>query len=143
MLIEAEFLCEGGFICGKYAQSADGTKTCLQITVGGEGIRITGQLLQEIPEESAKGRPGGTDCFSKGRNQKMKLKKLTIDNIASIEHAEIDFDASPLAGEHLFLISGETERILRTNSSSRTRPFALTTAQTMISPVANPCRMYR
>ena len=38
----------------------------------------------------------------------MKLKKLTIENIASIEHAEIDFDASPLAGEHLFLISGET-----------------------------------
>ena len=38
----------------------------------------------------------------------MKLKKLTIDNIASIEHAEIDFDAAPLAGEHLFLITGET-----------------------------------
>ena len=26
----------------------------------------------------------------------MKLKKLTIENIASIEHAEIDFSASPL-----------------------------------------------
>ena len=38
----------------------------------------------------------------------MKLKKLTINNIASIEHAEIDFDAAPLANEHLFLISGET-----------------------------------
>ena len=38
----------------------------------------------------------------------MKLKKLTIENIASIERAEIDFDASPLANEHLFLISGET-----------------------------------
>ena len=38
----------------------------------------------------------------------MKLKKLTINNIASIEHAEIDFDAAPLAGERLFLISGET-----------------------------------
>lgn len=38
----------------------------------------------------------------------MKLKKLTIENIASIERAEIDFDASPLADEHLFLISGET-----------------------------------
>ena len=38
----------------------------------------------------------------------MKLKKLTIDNIASIEHAEIDFSASPLADERLFLITGET-----------------------------------
>ncbi len=38
----------------------------------------------------------------------MKLKKLTIDNIASIEHAEIDFNDSPLAGERLFLITGET-----------------------------------
>ena len=38
----------------------------------------------------------------------MKLKQLTIDNIASIEHAVIDFDAEPLANEHLFLISGET-----------------------------------
>ena len=38
----------------------------------------------------------------------MKLKKLTIENIASIERAKIDFDASPLADEHLFLISGET-----------------------------------
>ena len=38
----------------------------------------------------------------------MKLKKLTIDNIASIEHAVIDFDAAPLANERLFLITGET-----------------------------------
>ena len=38
----------------------------------------------------------------------MKLKKLTIENIASIERAEIDFDATPLAGEHLFLLPGET-----------------------------------
>ena len=38
----------------------------------------------------------------------MKLKRLTIDNIASIEHAVIDFDAAPLADEHLFLITGET-----------------------------------
>ena len=38
----------------------------------------------------------------------MKLKKLTIDNIASIEHAVIDFDAAPLADERLFLITGET-----------------------------------
>ncbi len=38
----------------------------------------------------------------------MKLKKLTIDNIASIEHAEINFDAAPLRDERLFLITGET-----------------------------------
>ena len=38
----------------------------------------------------------------------MKLKQLIIDNIASIEHGEINFDAAPLAGEHLFLITGET-----------------------------------
>ena len=38
----------------------------------------------------------------------MKLKKITIDNIASIEHAVIDFDAAPLANERLFLITGET-----------------------------------
>ena len=38
----------------------------------------------------------------------MKLKQLIIDNIASIEHAEINFDAAPLAGERLFLITGET-----------------------------------
>ena len=38
----------------------------------------------------------------------MKLKQLIIDNIASIEHAEINFDAAPLADEHLFLIAGET-----------------------------------
>ena len=38
----------------------------------------------------------------------MRLKKLTIENIASIEHAIIEFDATPLADEHLFLITGET-----------------------------------
>lgn len=38
----------------------------------------------------------------------MKLKQLIIDNIASIEHAEINFDAAPLKDEHLFLITGET-----------------------------------
>ena len=38
----------------------------------------------------------------------MKLKRLTIDNIASIEHAVIDFDAAPLRDEHLFLITGDT-----------------------------------
>ena len=38
----------------------------------------------------------------------MKLKKLTINNIASIEKAEIDFSAAPLEGEHLFLITGDT-----------------------------------
>jgi exonuclease SbcC len=38
----------------------------------------------------------------------MKLKKLTINNIASIEQAVIDFDAAPLKDEHLFLITGET-----------------------------------
>ena len=38
----------------------------------------------------------------------MKLKRLTIDNIASIEHAVIDFDAQPLRDEHLFLITGPT-----------------------------------
>ena len=38
----------------------------------------------------------------------MKLKKLTIENVASIERAEIDFSAAPLADERLFLITGET-----------------------------------
>ena len=38
----------------------------------------------------------------------MKLKRLTINNIASIEHAVIDFDAQPLRDEHLFLITGPT-----------------------------------
>ena len=38
----------------------------------------------------------------------MRLKRLTIENIASIEHAVIDFDAAPLIDEHLFLITGET-----------------------------------
>lgn len=38
----------------------------------------------------------------------MKLKRLVIHNIASIEDAEIDFSASPLADTDIFLISGET-----------------------------------
>lgn len=38
----------------------------------------------------------------------MRLKRLEIRNIASIEHAVIDFSAAPLDGEHLFLITGET-----------------------------------
>lgn len=38
----------------------------------------------------------------------MKLKKLTILNLASIEHAIIDFEQPPLADEPLFLICGET-----------------------------------
>ena len=38
----------------------------------------------------------------------MRLKKLEINNIASIEHAVIDFNNTPLEGEHLFLITGET-----------------------------------
>ena len=38
----------------------------------------------------------------------MKLKRLHISNIASIQEAEIDFDASPLSEERLFLITGDT-----------------------------------
>ena len=38
----------------------------------------------------------------------MKLKKLTIHNIASIEDATIDFDAQPLADAEVFLITGKT-----------------------------------
>ena len=38
----------------------------------------------------------------------MRLKKLEINNIASIEHAVIDFNNTPLEDEHLFLITGET-----------------------------------
>jgi exonuclease SbcC len=38
----------------------------------------------------------------------MKLQKLKIHNIASIEDAEIDFEASPLAESELFLITGKT-----------------------------------
>ena len=38
----------------------------------------------------------------------MRLKKLTIHNIASIEDAEIDFTAAPLGDAPIFLISGET-----------------------------------
>ena len=38
----------------------------------------------------------------------MKLHQLTIENIASIEHAVIDFNGAPLKDERLFLITGET-----------------------------------
>lgn len=38
----------------------------------------------------------------------MKLQKLTIHNIASIEDAVIDFEAQPLAGSEVFLITGKT-----------------------------------
>lgn len=38
----------------------------------------------------------------------MKLHKLTIHNIASIENAEIDFGAHPLADSEVFLITGNT-----------------------------------
>ncbi len=36
----------------------------------------------------------------------MKIIHLVIDNIASVSHAVIDFDASPLADADVFLISG-------------------------------------
>lgn len=38
----------------------------------------------------------------------MKLQKLTIHNIASIEDAVIDFEAEPLASSEVFLITGKT-----------------------------------
>ncbi|NPD92218.1 AAA family ATPase [Xylanibacter muris] len=38
----------------------------------------------------------------------MRFRKLTIHNIASIEDAEIDFEAHPLAGCEVFLITGKT-----------------------------------
>lgn len=38
----------------------------------------------------------------------MRLKKLTIHNIASIADAEIDFSSAPLASSDVFLICGET-----------------------------------
>lgn len=38
----------------------------------------------------------------------MKLQKLTIKNLASIEDAVIDFESGPLSEESLFLICGET-----------------------------------
>ena len=38
----------------------------------------------------------------------MKLQKLTIHNIASIENAVIDFEAQPLADSEVFLITGKT-----------------------------------
>lgn len=38
----------------------------------------------------------------------MKFKKLTIENIASIEKAEIDFEKAPIQNNPIFLICGET-----------------------------------
>ena len=38
----------------------------------------------------------------------MKIRKLTIENIASIEKAELDFENGPLGDASLFLICGET-----------------------------------
>lgn len=38
----------------------------------------------------------------------MKLQKLTIHNIASIEDAVIDFENGPLADDSIFLICGPT-----------------------------------
>ena len=38
----------------------------------------------------------------------MKIKKLTIHNIASIEDAQIDFTTAPLADSDVFLITGDT-----------------------------------
>ena len=38
----------------------------------------------------------------------MKLQKLVIHNIASIEDATIDFEAQPLADSEVFLITGKT-----------------------------------
>lgn len=38
----------------------------------------------------------------------MKIQKLTIHNIASIEDAEIDFSAKPLVDSDVFLITGKT-----------------------------------
>ncbi|MBR5254708.1 MAG: AAA family ATPase [Bacteroidales bacterium] len=38
----------------------------------------------------------------------MKFQKLTINNIASIENAEINFDKEPLSNSGIFLITGKT-----------------------------------
>ncbi len=38
----------------------------------------------------------------------MKLKKLTIHNLASLEDAELNFDNNPLSAARLFLICGDT-----------------------------------
>ena len=38
----------------------------------------------------------------------MKIQKLTIHNIASIEDATIDFTVSPLSDSDVFLITGKT-----------------------------------
>jgi DNA repair exonuclease SbcCD ATPase subunit len=45
---------------------------------------------------------------NKDRPNKMRLEKLKIQNLASIEEAEIDFAENPLRDEPLFLICGET-----------------------------------
>ena len=37
----------------------------------------------------------------------MKLKRLEIKNIASIEHANIDFEKEPLADSNVILITGD------------------------------------
>ena len=42
----------------------------------------------------------------------MKLQKLTIKNLASIEDAVIDFENGPLSEESLFLICGVQTRYL-------------------------------
>ena len=38
----------------------------------------------------------------------MRLRRLTIHNIASIEDAEIDFEVRPLSDAPVFLITGDT-----------------------------------
>lgn len=38
----------------------------------------------------------------------MKLIKLKIENIASVETAEVNFDSEPLADASVFLITGDT-----------------------------------
>ena len=38
----------------------------------------------------------------------MKLKKIIIQNLATIEDAEIDFTSEPLKNASLFLICGDT-----------------------------------
>ena len=42
----------------------------------------------------------------------MKINRLEIKNIASIEDAVIDFDKEPLSGTDLFLITGTLSLIL-------------------------------
>lgn len=38
----------------------------------------------------------------------MKFRRIQIDNLASIEHAVVDFESEPLVDESIFLICGET-----------------------------------